>query len=281
MKFGKGLLQEILQSNPEWAPFWLNYKILKKRIKAVTRAAHHAANQRDISESELEVAFFRDLQVELKKISLFYAAEEKRCSFRYHQLRSVLKTLKKREQIEAFEAQRLMFAFVHFYRECIRLENFAVINYQGFSKILKKHDKMTGYNTRSKYMRRKVNLSSFSSYPTLLQILASTEDMFHEVERDTRMSSAVSSIKLNIEPQVATDADSTNVFAPVVHVPTEAGTSSTPVGAKSSPLPPKFLSPHLTPSNSSAPAPSFPASVLWNSDEQEAVFRASAQKFQL
>ncbi|KAG6609828.1 SPX domain-containing protein 1 [Phytophthora cinnamomi] len=272
MKFGKGLLQEILQSNPEWAPFWLNYKILKKRIKAVTRAAHHAANQRDISESELEVAFFRDLQAELKKISLFYAAEEKRCSFRYHQLRSVLKTLKKREKVEAVEAQRLMFAFVHFYRECIRLENFAVMNYQGFSKILKKHDKMTGYNTRSKYMRRKVNLSSFSNYPSLLQILASTEEMFHEVERDARMASAVSSIKLNIEPQVTPDASSTRALAPVVHIPSTTsvspGSSSTPVGTTAS-VPPKFLSPHLTPSNSSAAAASFPASVLWASEEQK------------
>ena len=51
MKFGKGLLREILQSNPEWAPFWLNYKTLKKRIKAVTSAAHHAADQRDICTS--------------------------------------------------------------------------------------------------------------------------------------------------------------------------------------------------------------------------------------
>lgn len=51
MKFGKGLLREILQSNPEWAPFWLNYKNLKKRIKAVTQAAHHAASQRDICTS--------------------------------------------------------------------------------------------------------------------------------------------------------------------------------------------------------------------------------------
>lgn len=41
----------------------------------------------------------------------------------------------KQQQIDAFEAQRLMFAFVHFYRECIRLENFAVMNYQGFSKV--------------------------------------------------------------------------------------------------------------------------------------------------
>lgn len=48
------------------------------------------------AESELEVAFFRDLQTELKKISLFYASEEKRVAFRYHQLRTVLKSLKVR-----------------------------------------------------------------------------------------------------------------------------------------------------------------------------------------
>lgn len=125
------------------------------------------------AESELEVAFFRDLQKELQKISLFYTSEEKRCQSRFHQLRAVLKDLKVRrrtaacllgvhpdqikavtaattrdshyancalnpqrqQQIDAFEAQRLMFALVHFYRECIRLENFAVMNYQGFSKV--------------------------------------------------------------------------------------------------------------------------------------------------
>lgn len=127
-------------------------------------------------------------------------------------------------------------------------------------QILKKHDKMTGYNTRSKYMRRKVNLSSFSSYPSLLQILSSTEDMFHEVERDTRMAPAVSKIKLNIEPQVKTDSSSAHVLTPVVHIPGGASNiSSTPLASS---LPPKFPSPHLTPSNSSTVAASFPASVL-------------------
>lgn len=49
------------------------------------------------AESQLEVAFFQDLQAELKKISLFYASEEKRFAFRFHQLRSVLKDLKVRQ----------------------------------------------------------------------------------------------------------------------------------------------------------------------------------------
>jgi len=250
MKFGKGILREILQSNPEWAPFWLNYKNLKKRIKAVAKVGHHAANQRDISESELEVAFFRDLQKELKKISMFYSSEEKRCQFRFHQLRAVLKDLKRQQRIDAFEAQRLMFAFVHFYRECIRLENFAVMNYQGFSKILKKHDKMTGYNTRSKYMRRKVNLSTFSNYPLLLQSLENTEEMFHEVEREVHMAGAVSNIKLDF-----TQPPNPNPFG-AVDTPTQGTIHQLP-------------SPSLTPSNTAAPAPRFPASVLWATNEQD------------
>lgn len=46
-----------------------------------------------------------------------------------------VRDLQRKNGVDAFEAQRLMFAFVHFYRECIRLENFAVMNYQGFSKV--------------------------------------------------------------------------------------------------------------------------------------------------
>ena len=121
-----------------------------------THVYMHAA-----AESKLEVAFFKDLQEELRKISAFYAMEEKRYGARYHQLRTVLKDVKvsapqpveikkqklnggllsfvcrpqHHNKIDEFEAQRLMFAFVHFYRECIRLENFAVMNYQAFSKV--------------------------------------------------------------------------------------------------------------------------------------------------
>ncbi|DAZ96373.1 TPA: hypothetical protein N0F65_010740 [Lagenidium giganteum] len=262
MKFGKNLLREILQSNPEWAPFWLNYKSLKKRIKAVTKVpAHQAQQAKDISESELEVAFFRDLQKELKKISLFYANEEKRCTARYHQLRSVLQDLKKMSTVDAFEAQRLMFAFVHFYRECIRLENFAVMNYQGFSKILKKHDKITGYLTRTKYMRRKVNLSSFSNYPQLLQILENTEEMFHDVEKDVRMSGHVSGMKLNAEDSTPTSSSSSPSGTPEM----------SPMAASRLPHPLNQLDPSATsPFQAAVATPaSFPASVLCLDENEE------------
>ena len=37
---------------------------------------------------------------------------------------------------------RLLTACVKFYRDVLMMENFAIMNYCGFSKILKKHDKV-------------------------------------------------------------------------------------------------------------------------------------------
>ncbi|TDH65063.1 uncharacterized protein CCR75_002146 [Bremia lactucae] len=244
MKFGKELLLRIVQSNPQWAPFWLSYNILKKRIKTATSTAHRATKQQNIAESKVEVAFFRDLQVELKKISLFYVAEEKRCFLRYQKLHSMLKSHRKERNIEASKLQRLLFAFVHFYHKCIRLESFAVMNYQGFSKILKKHDKMTGYNTRSRYMLRKVNLSPFSSYQNLLKILSNTEKMFFEVDRNVRMAATMPAQKLKIRAQATNDPGMLSTVKP------------TP------PLPSKFLFSSVTPSIVAA---SFHASTLKSS----------------
>jgi SPX domain protein involved in polyphosphate accumulation len=40
---------------------------------------------------------------------------------------------------------RLLMACVRFYKDVLLLENFTLMNYCGFSKILKKHDKVTGW----------------------------------------------------------------------------------------------------------------------------------------
>ena len=41
---------------------------------------------------------------------------------------------------------RLLMGCVKFYKDVLLIENFAIMNYCGFSKILKKHDKLTGYS---------------------------------------------------------------------------------------------------------------------------------------
>jgi SPX domain protein involved in polyphosphate accumulation len=185
MKFGKELLNSVNQANPEWGPFWMNYKVLKKRIKAVVKSrpktANTAENVQDLTQCREEIEFFSELRNQLRKLTCFYVSEEKRYMFRFHQLQAVLTDMKKKNEVDPMDAKRLMLAFVHFYKECIQLENYAVMNYQGFSKILKKHDKMTGHNTRTKYMRKMVNQSPFANYPQLINMLESTERMFSEI----------------------------------------------------------------------------------------------------
>lgn len=46
--------------------------------------------------------------------------------------------------VEGNPTKRLMAACVKLYKDLLLLENFAIMNYCGFSKILKKHDKLTG-----------------------------------------------------------------------------------------------------------------------------------------
>ena len=48
---------------------------------------------------------------------------------------------------------------------------YAHVNYCGFTKITKKHDRMTGYVTQKKFIQKKVNITKFSSF-TLFYLLA-------------------------------------------------------------------------------------------------------------
>ena len=56
MKFGKGILQVSEASDAEWAPFWMNYKFLKKHIKAIAseRGHHHAQEDPNLSDGSTD-----------------------------------------------------------------------------------------------------------------------------------------------------------------------------------------------------------------------------------
>ena len=67
-------------SDPEWAIFWVNYKLLKKKIKGIVESSKGIKNQTsssrqtgcssnpaDISKNVAEVEFFRVVRAELKK----------------------------------------------------------------------------------------------------------------------------------------------------------------------------------------------------------------------
>ena len=58
------------------------------------------------------------------------------------------------------------------------LENYAVMNYGGFAKILKKHDKNSPFSTQEKYLRKNVNPCSFVTYSRLKDAIKIVEKSF-------------------------------------------------------------------------------------------------------
>merc|ERR1712032_1418966 len=69
---------------------------------------------------------------------------------------------------------------VNIHRRLLLLRNFAVLNHIGFTKILKKHDKLTGFETRGKYMINLVNSQPFSTHNTLQRVLSFVMDEYRD-----------------------------------------------------------------------------------------------------
>ena len=99
-----------------------------------------------ISKFPTEVEFFRLLKTEVKKTSDFFTDMEKMYSIRKGIVWGSFNMLKENRVVaDKNNWTRLLTACVKFYKDVLLLENFAIMNYCGFSKILKKHDKRTGY----------------------------------------------------------------------------------------------------------------------------------------
>lgn len=156
MKFGKNLARVVELSDPEWAPFWINYKYLKKKIKdiakeegRVSRDQLRASDPTIMAQSPSEVAFFKLLKGQLRKVAEFYRTAEQQFEIRKERVKEGCRQLTQhKDMADAKTWTRLLAACVKFYRELLLLENFAIMNYCGFSKILKKHDKCTGWGAR-------------------------------------------------------------------------------------------------------------------------------------
>jgi len=155
MKFGKNLAQVIEFSDPEWGPYWMNYKFLKKKINDIvaeqggkrhnSMGSNDTANPNELRKSNAEVEFFKLLKSEMRKTDDFFRQEEHLFRIRKKRVWEGFNLLK--EQCQSYDKStwsRLTMACVKFYEDVLLLENFAIMNYCGFSKILKKHDKLTG-----------------------------------------------------------------------------------------------------------------------------------------
>ncbi|KAK4501649.1 hypothetical protein PRZ48_007458 [Zasmidium cellare] len=99
MKFAKTLQEEEVA---EWQDYYLDYKLGKKKVKAVQRAIKQLPDLRSQSSTSLQAIqevdtrradFFKFLDEQLKKINDFYRAEEQEAARRAELLREQLQTL--------------------------------------------------------------------------------------------------------------------------------------------------------------------------------------------
>ena len=243
MKFCKSLQRVAAISDPSYAPYWTNYKLLKKLIKAIsgrdaasvgtslsedvtdhtslaspqtsprlsgrTSAAAAAASpseaplspaaQREkvpvweveaenilshntgIRNNPREVAFFRLVHAEVKKAQNFFDKVERECLVRTQVVSVGMEILKKPQACMVRDRWSVISRAIFFlYRDLLLLETFAIMTYFSFSKILKKHDKVTGYTTRDSFMVNIVNKANFTNYPGLIDLIAQCQALYSE-----------------------------------------------------------------------------------------------------
>ncbi|KXZ45148.1 hypothetical protein GPECTOR_58g597 [Gonium pectorale] len=146
MKYGKYIESKI---KPEWKDYYIDYKGLKDLIKACQKEAQTAgetsfsprttsltvqrySNTKDSSQE----MFFRRLERDVDKVNKFTnkLVEEMRASLKNLNSKAERETVPEKKDELLKEAQRIGDDF-------LALEKFVNINYLGFHKILKKHDK--------------------------------------------------------------------------------------------------------------------------------------------
>mmetsp|Transcript_44607 Transcript_44607/g.108118 ORF Transcript_44607/g.108118 Transcript_44607/m.108118 type:complete len:431 (+) Transcript_44607:176-1468(+) len=245
MKFCKNLQRVVDLSDPSWAPYFTNYKMLKKLIKelpslvpiddtrtnsssnnnningggegdmtggevteqkmvpgsssgsANDNGSSTSAQQRPassslsssadnavetIGKSPGEVAFFKLLHTEFKKATHFFDRSTEEFAIREERVREGMEIMKQPNSIMVNEKWGLMARSIYrLYKDLLLLETFAIMTYCSFSKILKKHDKVTGYDTKNAFMSNIVNSANFTHYPKVLAMISRCERLYEEV----------------------------------------------------------------------------------------------------
>ena len=163
MKFNKCLARAKVLTTFIAPDMWLDYKGLKKILSDVRM---HGVDSTQLSENKIKqllacpatCAFFTQIMCELHKVSKYYVVIEAELLARYQaSLDNLNEFLVKHwvgnaggfvgaewDPSTKAHLPEIIGIFLSFSSELIQLENYCVLCYAGFGKILKKHDKLSG-----------------------------------------------------------------------------------------------------------------------------------------
>nr|XP_018901028.1 PREDICTED: xenotropic and polytropic retrovirus receptor 1-like [Bemisia tabaci] len=195
MKFTEHLAAHI---TPEWRKQYIQYEELKAMLY---KAVEQAPSAEQVEETvitrhfaKFDEQFFTFCDQELAKINTFYSEKLAEATRKYATLKSELseaqeeefnfnddkrsrlksKLLQKKDS-PARKIQELKLAFSEFYLSLILLQNYQNLNFTGFRKILKKHDKLLNTDYGAHWRCENVETAHFYVNKDIDRLIAETE----------------------------------------------------------------------------------------------------------
>jgi hypothetical protein len=191
MKFAEHLSAHI---TPEWRKQYISYE----EMKAMLYAAVEEAPSAELVEPEVlrrhsanfDEHFFHYCDKELTKINTFYSEKMAEATRKFAALQNELRIslgdktngispLRQKTvegtSIPARKIQELKLAFSEFYLSLILLQNYQNLNFTGFRKILKKHDKLLSVDSGVRYRQEYVETSHINTNKDIDHLISETE----------------------------------------------------------------------------------------------------------
>ncbi|KAJ1525327.1 hypothetical protein ONE63_010149 [Megalurothrips usitatus] len=201
MKFAEHLGAHI---TPEWRKQYINYE----EMKAMLYVAVEQAPSAELVEpavlrayfSQFDEKFFHYCDKELTKINTFFSEKLAEAQRKYSALRSEMIEAQSSEgeggasgggwsaryryhlkhgalarRAPVRKVQELKLAFSEFYLGLILLQNYQNLNFTGFRKILKKHDKLLSVEVGARWRRDVVEASHFYTNKDIGRMIGETE----------------------------------------------------------------------------------------------------------
>ncbi|OCT82815.1 xenotropic and polytropic retrovirus receptor 1 homolog [Xenopus laevis] len=201
MKFAEHLSAHI---TPEWRKQYIQYEAFKEMLYAAQdQAPSIEVTDEDTVKryyAKFEEKFFQTCEKELAKINTFYSeklAEAQRCSATLQnelqssldaqresstlpglrQRRKAVFALTHEERVQHRNIKDLKLAFSEFYLSLILLQNYQNLNFTGFRKILKKHDKILETSRGADWRVAHVEVAPFYTCKKINQLICETESV--------------------------------------------------------------------------------------------------------
>uniref|UniRef100_A0A672K1F6 Xenotropic and polytropic retrovirus receptor 1 n=1 Tax=Sinocyclocheilus grahami TaxID=75366 RepID=A0A672K1F6_SINGR len=198
MKFTEHLSAHI---TPEWRKQYIQYEAFKEMLySAQDQAPSIEVTDEDTVKryyAKFEEKFFQTCEKELAKINTFYSEKLAEAQRRFATLQNELQSsldaqressratglrrrrtvfhLSQQERCKHRNIKDLQLAFSEFYLSLILLQNYQNLNFTGFRKILKKHDKIFETARGADWRVAHVEVAPFYTCKKITQLISETE----------------------------------------------------------------------------------------------------------